>query len=193
MPEPATDHRRAIAERNAEAIVAAAEQMMSEGEPITVSAVAARAGVSRVTFYAHFPGLPELVAAVVRRALDATKAIVAGARPDEGPALEAFARLIDAGWGQLERFGGVADAADQHVPAGELRDSHEAILGAVRALVERGRADGDIRDDLPVEWLVTTFYALLHAAADDVRAGRLDAEAAPAVLRTTIVDLLRAR
>ena len=35
--------------------------------------------------------------------------------------------------------------------------------------------------------------ALLHAAADDVRAGRLDAEAAPAILRTTIVDLLRAR
>ncbi|MBX5442293.1 MAG: TetR/AcrR family transcriptional regulator [Solirubrobacteraceae bacterium] len=193
MSEPATDHRRAIAERNAAAIVAAAEQMMSERAPLSVSAVAARAGVSRVTFYAHFAGLPELVAAVVRRTLDDAVAAMAVARPDEGPALEAFARLIDAGWRQLERFGGVGDAAAEHVPPEELRTSHERVLGVVRALVERGRAAGEIRDDLPAEWLVTTFYALLHAGADDVRAGRLDPEAAPAVLRTTILDLLRAR
>ena len=193
MTEPATDHRRAIAERNAAAIVSAAEEMMSERAPLSVSAVAARAGVSRVTFYAHFPGLRELVTAVVERALEATTAAIAEAAPDEGPALAAFERLIDAGWRQLERFGGVADAAAEHVPGDELRASHETVLDAVRAIVERGRADGDVRDDLPAEWLVTTFYALLHAAEDDVRAGRLDADAAPAVLRTTIVDLLRAR
>ena len=43
--------------------------------------------------------------------------------------------------------------------------------------------------DLPPEWLVASFYALIHAAADEVRAGRLEPGAASDVLRATLCDL----
>jgi len=56
----------------------------------------------------------------------------------------------------------------------------------VRELVERGRADGSFRADLPAGWLVAGCFALIHACADEVRAGRIDAYAAPGVLIATV-------
>jgi hypothetical protein len=40
---------------------------------------------------------------------------------------------------------------------------------------------------------VTTAFALVHAAGDDVRAGRLDGEQALDVLRTTMHDVFVGR
>jgi hypothetical protein len=40
---------------------------------------------------------------------------------------------------------------------------------------------------------VVGFYALLHAAGDEVRAGRLEAADAPEVLRVTLCDLFLKR
>jgi len=51
----AADYQRAIAERNVGAILDAAEELLEERAAASISAVAARAGVSRVTVYAHFP------------------------------------------------------------------------------------------------------------------------------------------
>ena len=61
----------------------------------------------------------------------------------------------------------------------------------IRKLIERGRKDGSFRTDVPVGWLVTTTLALVHAAAEEVRTGELDAEAARSTLTLTITDLLR--
>ena len=49
-----------------------------------------------------------------------------------------------------------------------------------RAAAERNVAAG---------WLVTSFFALIHACAGDVQAGRLDAGDAPRVLTLTVMDL----
>jgi AcrR family transcriptional regulator len=51
----AADYQRAIAERNVEAILDAVEDLLERRAQASVSAVAALAGVSRVTVYAHFP------------------------------------------------------------------------------------------------------------------------------------------
>jgi TetR/AcrR family transcriptional repressor of mexCD-oprJ operon len=56
-------------------------------------------------------------------------------------------------------------------------------------LVERGRREGAFRTDVPGEWLLACSYALVHAAADEVRAGRLDAASAPGVLSVSLRDL----
>ena len=45
---------------------------------------------------------------------------------------------------------------------------------------------GEFRTDVPVEWLVSVYHALLHAAGDDVRAGRLDSDTALHALTTTL-------
>lgn len=54
MQEPGTDHRRATAERNVEAILDAAAALLERGSQASIMAVATEAGVSRVTVYAHF-------------------------------------------------------------------------------------------------------------------------------------------
>jgi hypothetical protein len=57
----------------------------------------------------------------------------------------------------------------------------------------RGRRSGDFRPDVPAEWLVTAFHALIHAAGDDVRAGRIRPGAALRALHVTMHDVFSAR
>jgi TetR/AcrR family transcriptional repressor of mexCD-oprJ operon len=183
---PAVDHRRATAERNVEAILDATERLLARGGQASIAAVAAEAGVSRVTVYAHFAKLPELIEAVVERAVARTTAVVAAAEVDDGPALDALDRMLTLGWQELDRHAAVARAAGEHLAPDRMRHSHERFLGILERLVARGREEGAFRTDLPADWLVTTAFALVHAAGDDVRAGRLDADEALEVLRTTV-------
>jgi hypothetical protein len=56
-------------------------------------------------------------------------------------------------------------------------------------LIERGRREGAFRTDLSTEWLMACAYALFHAAAAEVRAGRLDADSAQRTLSVSLRDL----
>jgi TetR/AcrR family transcriptional repressor of mexCD-oprJ operon len=189
MGRPSVDHRRATAERNVEAILDAAERLLARGGQASIAAVAAEARVSRVTVYAHFANLPELIEAVVERAVQSTTAVLGAASVDDGPALDALDRLLIVGWRELDRHAAVARAAAEHLAPDRLRHSHERFLAILERLVARGREEGAFRTDLPESWLVTTAFALVHAAGDDVRAGRFDADQALAVLRTTVHDV----
>jgi hypothetical protein len=120
-------------------------------------------------------------------------AALAAADVQAGPAPEALDRLLVAGWRELDHHAAVARAATEHLPPDRLRRSHERFLGVLEGLVARGREEGSFRTDLPASWLVTTAFALVHAAGDDVRAGRFDADAALAALRTTMRDVFGGR
>lgn len=193
MPQPAIDHRRATAERNIEAIRDAAERLLEGGGEPTIVAVAKEAGVSRVTVYAHFATREELLQAVVVRAVERTTEALEAVEPERGPPLEALQRVIDVGWRDLDRNNAIAQAAAELLTPEEIRRTHQAVHRRLRRLIDRGRRSGDFRTDVPAEWLVTAFHALIHAAGDDVRAGRMRASAALRALRTTIHDLFRAR
>jgi TetR/AcrR family transcriptional regulator, mexCD-oprJ operon repressor len=192
MPEPAVDHRRATAERNIEAILDAAERLLERGRQATIVAVAAEAGVSRVTVYAHFETLEQLLEAVVERAVERTSEALDAVDPERGPPLEALQRIIDVGWRDLDRNNAVAQAASEQLSTEALRRTHQAAHRRLRKLVDRGRRSGDFRTDVPAEWLVTAFHALIHAAGDDVRARRMRAGTALAALRRTVHDLFSA-
>ena len=193
MPEPATDHRRATAQRNVQAILDATERLLAGPAPLNMVALAAEAGVSRPTLYAHFAGLPEVVEAAVERAVAASADAVEAADPTTGPAAEALDRLVAACWQQLARQDALARAAASHVPAERLHRAHARLLTLVRGLIERGREEGAFRDDLPVDWLATAFYALLHAAAEHARSPRVKRADALDMLTTTIRELFAAR
>ena len=93
--------RRAIADRNVAAILDAAEELIRAHAPVTIAGVATAAGVSRVTVYAHFATAEALLEAVVERAVGHSAAILAAARPAEGPAVTALERLLVTGWREL--------------------------------------------------------------------------------------------
>jgi AcrR family transcriptional regulator len=189
MEGQSPDHRHATAVRNVAAILDATERLLERRGPLTIQAIATAAGVSRVTVYAHFANLAELVEAVVERTVRGARVAIEAAEPDRGPAGEAFERLIRTSWLELDRESAIAGAAAQQLPSEGPRRGDEAAVAAVRRLVSRGREEGAIRADLPADWLVTTFFALLHAAADEARAARVGSDDALDVLTTTIRDV----
>lgn len=189
---PTTDHRRATAERNGAAILDATEALLTRGAAASMSAVAAEAGVSRVTLYAHFPTREALLEGVVARVIERARVALEDARLDEGPALEALDRLVEVAWGVLDRGGAIARAAsDVLAPAARDR-AHAALHEPIGALIRRGQASGEFRADLPVGWLLATYFSMMHTAGDQMRAGALAAEDAVAVLQPTLRAVFRA-
>ena len=185
------DHRRAVADRNLEAILDATETLLADSTPLSMSAVAAEASVSRQTLYTHFPDRKTLLGAVVTRAVNRWVAATEEVEPQRGPALEALGRLVEVGWREISRSSHVARAASTELDAEIVRKAHESGVDLLRRLVRRGRRDGSFRTDVPVEWLVSAFFALIHTARDDVTAGRLSERAAQQALSRTVPDLFR--
>jgi AcrR family transcriptional regulator len=186
MPDTTTDHRRATAERNVEAILDATEALLARGAAASTSAVAAQAGVSRVTVYAHFATREALLEAVVERVVRRATAAIAAARIETGTPLEALERLVAAAWGELERNRVVAQAASEQLSPAALTRSHEALHEPIAALIRRGQDEGEFRDDLPAGWLVASYFALMHACGEEVRAGRLPEGDAVRTLQATL-------
>jgi TetR/AcrR family transcriptional repressor of mexCD-oprJ operon len=182
-------HQQAIAKRNADAILDAAERVLGRGEAASISAVAAEAGLSRVTVYAHYPDRQRLIEALVARAIGHATGAIEAADPDHGPADEALERVLAASWEAIGRNEEIARAAIARLSPDAMRRSHEAVRGRVRRVVDRGRKEGTFRTDVPAGWLVTAYFALVHAAREEMAAGELDAEAALAALRVTVRDL----
>ncbi len=182
-------HQRAIADRNVEAILDAAEELLAQHGQASISAVAKQAGVSRVTVYSHFLTGEALLQAVVERAVGRTAAALEAAQADGEPPVQALERLLAAAWQHLARYSAMAQAVTEQLGPEAVASTHHAAHQTIGALLERGRADGSFRTDLPVGWLVSTCIAVIHACAADVRAGRIAEQDAARILTITIRDL----
>jgi TetR/AcrR family transcriptional repressor of mexCD-oprJ operon len=187
--DKAPGYHQAVAEQNVTAILDAATELLEQQAQVSVSAVAKHAGVSRVTVYAHFPTWEALLAAAVERAVRQTMAELAATHPEQGPPAEALERTITHAWRYLARYGAMAQAVAEQLTPDAVARTHRAAHQMLGALLERGRADGSFRADLPAGWLVTAAIALIHACAAEVRAGRIAEHEATAILAATIRDL----
>ena len=183
-----TRYQREVAERNVEAILDAAEELVQQGQA-NISAVAAMAGVSRVTVYAHFPTWQALLEAAVERAVRRTMAALQSVHPEDGPPVEALDRMIAAAWQHLARYEAMAAAVAELLSPEAITRTHQAAHHTVGALLRRGQADGSFRTDLPAGWLVTASIALIHACSDAVRAGQVQEHDAVRILTTSVRDL----
>lgn len=193
MSQPATDHRRAIAERNAAAILDATERLMGQNVPLTMSAIAAEAGVSRPTLYAHYKTTNQIVEAAVERSVVLSMAAFAEARPQDGPAFEALDRMLEASWSQFAQFEGLTRYARQYMSPGSLHRTHEAMMAPLHALIERGRAEGAFRTDVPVDWLATMYISLAHGALEHAQAHGVRPGKGLELLKRTAADVFGAR
>jgi len=182
--------RRADAERNIAAILTAAADMFGRGQSPAMAEVAAAAGVRRATLYAHFPSREELLDAVVAHAMNHTDEVLTTLALDDDSAGVAVERLVRRSWSILDRYRRLRTAALAELGPERLRRHHDRTLHHVERLIRRGQDDGLFRTDLPLDWLVTTFYAVVHAAADEADAGHLAQDEAPDLLVTTVLSLL---
>ncbi|GAB2611161.1 hypothetical protein GCM10027168_49990 [Streptomyces capparidis] len=190
-PRTAPVRRRADAERNRDAIVVAAAGCFLADPQAGMSAIARAAGVSRVTLYAHFPTREAVLEAVLERVVEDASAVLEARTGEAVPADEALLGLVRSSWQVLDRHSALFLAVSTALSPARMREHHERALAPLRELLLRGRREGVIRRDLPVEWLVTVFHTLIHAAAAEVQAGRLSADQVPDVLGRTLLSAMR--
>ena len=190
MAPQTTTKRRADAERSRAAIISAALQCFLDQPDVSMSDIARAADVSRVTLYAHFPSREELLTAVLEVVVtDAVAALDADDRPDL-PARDALAHLLRSSWEILHRHDGLRAAVARALPEQQIREQHHRVVDQLRDLIARGQQEGDFRTDLPRDWLATAMLSLLHAAADEVAAGRLEQNDVPEILEATVLSAL---
>lgn len=182
--------RRADAERNIATIIDVASDLFGRGQSPSMAEVATAAGVRRATLYGHFPSRQDLIEAVVTHAITHTDEALTALALDQDPADVAVERLVRTSWPILDRFRRLRTAALAELGTERLRRHHDRAFHHVDQLIRRGQDDGLFRTDLPLDWLVTTFYAILHAAADEADAGRVSPSAAPDLLARTVLSLL---
>jgi TetR/AcrR family transcriptional repressor of mexCD-oprJ operon len=168
----ATREQRADARRNVEAILEAGQHCLSGDPQATMAHIARAAGVGRVTIYGHFKTRAELVDAVLERVIARSSERIDAVDTDGDPAA-ALVRFVDASWEVVHRFNAIRQAAESELPGERIREHHDVHLPRLDALLARGQRAGVFRRDLPRRWLVTTCYRVMHAAADDVAAGRI--------------------
>jgi AcrR family transcriptional regulator len=168
-----TEAMRADAERSIAAILDAAVDVLGQRPDASMTEIAAAAGVARQTVYAHYASRGALLDAVAERALAQTVAAIDAAEPERGPPAEALERLTHAWWESVERHARVLEALAAAFPgSAEVHDFHAPILERLERLIGRGQESGAFDRDLSPRWIATAFLALMHAAAEDVAAGR---------------------
>jgi AcrR family transcriptional regulator len=173
---------RADARRNAQRILDATAALIATDPAASLEQVAAQAGVSRATLYHHFASRDALLDALTARSVGEVSEALAGARPGEGPPVEALARSLRAAWRVIGRYRGLVIVNPQRLERSELRARLEPALGPVRGLIARGQRSGAFDPELPEEWLIGVLTDMIHAASRQVTAGALTAEAAERTL-----------
>jgi AcrR family transcriptional regulator len=174
-PQPA---RKALPERVAAAILdGAAQTLATQGAAASMTDVAAAAGVARATVYRYFPNRQVLLDELAELALRELDERLGSARLDEVPLREGVTRVVRA----------LVDVGDLFIVLARERARPEEVdrtlSRPVCRLLERGRADAEIRDDLPVQWLTEALLGVaLSVLTSSPRRGREDTVAAIASL-----------
>lgn len=172
---PSRHPLRADAQRNREALLAAAREVFGErGTDAPLDEVARRAGIGNATMYRHFPDRRELLIAVYADEVTALcaqgEALLGHQSP--GEALLAWLRAFIAHVA-AKRDLALAIQADQDGQRAALFDGwHQAMRSTAARLLARARAAGIVRGDLDAPDLLALASAIALASADSGQAGR---------------------
>jgi AcrR family transcriptional regulator len=153
----------------------------------TMAELARAAKVSRATLHRRFPSRDVLVGWLAEAAATGAVEAVRGAQLDEGGAGEACGRLVAALVPLGGRFEFLLRGGDwiERLPA--VGEQVGQLTAAVDGLIERGRADGTFRLDLPASYQARLVLAAVFTGWEAVRNGELGAKEAPAAASAALL------
>lgn len=162
---------RADAQRNVDALLAAAKQEFAEhGVDVGVRAIAARAGVGTATLYRHFPLRSDLIAAVFRREIDDVTSEATLLAETHEP-FEALALWTQRYTEFVATKHGLGSALRSGEPAySGLREYFESNAGpALQQLLDAATQAGEIRGGVDAIELIGAIanLSVLPAGVDD--------------------------
>ncbi|MEU4626492.1 TetR/AcrR family transcriptional regulator [Actinoplanes sp. NPDC023801] len=182
---------RADARRSRASIIDAAVDLLSTDPECRIESIAAAAGVTRQTVYAHFSSREQLLAAVLQRVTENAVAALDAIDLETGSATDALLRLLDVSARNPARHRPLFRMlGDLPAPPDGDRRSHAPVTGRLERLIVRGQRAGEFDSRLSAYWLATAVVQLGHAAGDEVDAGRMGREEAVLALRVTVLRLL---
>jgi len=145
---PRPREQRSDAARNHEALVRAATTALHrDGPRVSMATIAAEAGVGIGTLYRHFPSREDLLNFLTHRSFEQVLSNVQAAESDGTTASDALRRFIEAAIVQrnelvLPLHGG------SPVTVPETLALRDRVHRAVQRIIERGRTDGTISQDV---------------------------------------------
>ncbi len=169
---------RADATRNRKQLLEVATRVFvaSDTEP-SMRAIAREAGVGIATLYRHFPTRESLVDAVYRdqvtRLTTGARELLAGLPPSD--ALRSWMDLFGE-W--IATKNGMLDTLLAMIESGELAhaQTQTELLTAIDAILDAGRATGELRTDVTAEDIAASLIGIFTVARPpehNARAGRL--------------------
>ena len=174
-----TAPRRADATENRARIVEVAREVLAASDDLKLNAVAKRAGVGQGTLYRHFPTREDLIAEVYRRDLDALITAAPALLAEHGPT-GALARWFDRLVDYARVKNGVLTAVEADVWRGLTARSASTVGEALDVLLDAGRADGSVHEDVDARTVIT-----LVAGLGRLGPGEYD-ERAPVLVRIVL-------
>jgi AcrR family transcriptional regulator len=146
----ATSHepRRKDAQRNREAILAAARELFAESADVPMYEVARRAGVGQATLYRNFPDRRNLAAAILSEQMERTEqlAIEHGRDPD------AFFVLLRDIVETMANFHAFGDLAREDTCLGSaLERRRQRLAELLSEPLRKAKAAGALRRDLTID------------------------------------------
>jgi len=186
-------NRRADAQRSRASVLDAAVDLLGADPKCSIEAIAASAGVTRQTVYAHFPSRKQLLDAAFQRATDAAVAALDAVDLDSGSATEAMLRLLDTSAQITEKHRPLFRMANAiPVSPAQNRQRHALAVERLKRVIMRGQRSGDFDDQLSADWLATVIILMGHAAGDEADAGSMARDEATATVRTGVLRVLGA-
>jgi AcrR family transcriptional regulator len=175
-PEPRT--ARADAARNREQLLEVATRVFASTEAETsMRAIAREAGVGIGTLYRHFPTRESLVEAVYR---DQVVRLTNGALDllaDVAPAV-AMRRWMNLFGDWIATKNGMLDTLLTVIESGAVGHARtrDELLNAISAILDAGRAAGDLRPDVTAEEIAASLigiFTVAHQPGQSITADRL--------------------
>lgn len=186
-----SSQKRGDAQRNREAVLEAALQLLAEEPGASMQDIADASELGRSTVYRHFPTRDDLFAALqgvaVEHARREAERVFTRNAPFEETMRDLSGVMLETGtryWFMLGSENAVSNELQE-----ARRQPDSPIRNYFAAAVERG----EIRDDLPVGWIMSSFQALSLVAMQDQRAGVQSIEEATRCLGDSLIAMLRAR
>lgn len=152
---------RSDAARNRATIIEAAREVIAEPGELKLSVVARRAGVGQGTLYRHFASREELIRALYDHEIDDLVALAYSLLEEFTPDLalqQWFAQLAE--YARIKR--GVIAAVEASVWGDISAQTPGKLSEALSALLDAGRAQALIRDDVDSRDVILLSWFLAH-------------------------------
>jgi AcrR family transcriptional regulator len=171
MTDTSHTSRRRDAQRNRERLLEAASAAFASGDPVSLEAVAERAGVGIGTLYRHFPSREALVEAVyrseVQRLTESAEELLRERPPEV--ALRAWMDRF-ASWVATKR--GMVDTLRALTSSGTIERSEvrDRLTETIQRFLTAGIASGTLRDDVGARDVLGSITGIFLASGNDQHA-----------------------